>query len=193
MQSNNPQLLSGGDRVARARTALFSALLAAAILTSACANGSGEGLSLASGSGVTGYVQASGFSRIGHKVSGLDGGRVRVTATGSSSTPRARVEKIALARAAEYGSQQKHRYFQATPAAGAVECGPRYVVRKGEKVELPKTGYVVATVDVTYAKTATDATFLPTKDTAERLKAELASDPALSAPAATDPEIASRC
>lgn len=195
MQVDYFQAVAGTDREARGRSAgsLVIALVAAAALASACANEPGSGLSLANAPNITGYVQASALSRTGYKVSGLDGGGVRVTATGSAATPRARVEKIAMARAAEYGLQQKYRYFQATPAEVTIQCGARYFMRKGERVEQPAAGYTVAVVDVTYAKTAADPAFLPTKDTAKQLKAELAADPALSAPATVDPEIANRC
>lgn len=166
----------------------------ATLLLTACAGDGGTSLSLApSAPTVTPYIAASVFAPAGHAVSGLGDGRVRVTATGSAATSVERVEKIAMARAAEYGAEQNHKFFKATAPQVSTRCGKTHAMSKGEKRKIQPRGYVVAIVDVSYARDATDAEFRPTRATADQLKAELAADPALTAPAAINPEIASQC
>lgn len=152
------------------RLALASA---AAIAVAACGADLAGSLT---GNSVTGYEASSAFGPTGHSVSALGKNRVRVTATGSAATPPARVEKIALARAAEYGADAGHKFFKADQPQHSVRCGKRQTSERGNIVKLPAKGYAVVDVDVTYASAATDPTFRPTKDTADALKAELAGE-----------------
>ena len=152
---------------------LTSTGVAAAILLTGC------GADLAAtmqGSSVTDYQAASMFSPTGHSVAALADGRFRVTATGSPTTPVARVEKIAAARAAEFGSEQHKKFFQTSTPQASIRCGKREYLEKGEKKKLPMTGYSVVEIDVTYADVASDASFRPVNATAGALKAELQAD-----------------
>ena len=122
---------------------------------------------------VTGFEASSIFSPAGHSIAELPGGRFRITAMGSPSTPRARVEKIAVARAADFGLEQKKKFFQTSAPQSSIRCGKRDYIEKGEKKKLPAKGYTVVEVDVAYADTATDPGFRLVHETADTLKAEL--------------------
>ncbi len=91
----------------------------------------------------------------------MSDGRVRVTATGSAATPKARVEKIAMARAAEYGIERNASYFQTSAPQFSIRCGKREYLEKGEKKKLPARGYSVVEIDVAYATTPADASYRP--------------------------------
>ena len=103
----------------------------------------------------------------------LGDGRYRITATGSAATPKSWVEKIAMARAAEFGIEQKHKFFQAAPAQFSIRCGKREYLEKGEKRHLPARGYAVVELDVVYANDAPDVNFRPVKDVSSALQTEL--------------------
>ncbi len=155
----------------------------ALIVTALTACGSDPNASLLSGlasdpktAPVTGYQEASAFSPLGHSVAGLADGRVRVTATGSPTTPIARLQKIALARASEYGSAERRKFFQASAPVPSIRCGERQHTERGVTKKLPARGYNVVEIDVTYSDTASDPTFVVTKATAAQLKAELLAD-----------------
>ena len=140
----------------------------------------GCGADLASGalhsSSVTGYKDSSLFDPAGHKIAVLPDGRFRVTAAGSAETPKARVEKIAMARAAEYGAELHRSGFQTTQPVHSIRCDKRSYSEKGVRVEKPKVGYNVVEIDVTYSNSSSDPAFKPCKTTAKTLKAELQSE-----------------
>lgn len=168
-----------------------SAAAGAILLAAGCGTDLGGAIG---GNSITAYQAASAFSPTGHHVAALADGRIRVTATGSPSTPKARVEKIALARAAEYGAEQGHKFFQATAPQVAIRCAKRDYLEKGEKKQLPVRGHPVAEIDVVYASAATGPDFRPSKGTADALKAELAAENADdSARAAAAAEVAAQC
>lgn len=146
-----------------------------ASLVAAC----GADLIGAGNASVTGYEAASLFGPTGHTVSQLPDGRIRVTATGSAATSKARVEKIALARAAEYGAESGHKFFRAELPQHSIKCGKRERIERGEKIKIAPRGYSVVDLDVIYANDLADVTFKPTKDTADSLKAEILSEPAV--------------
>lgn len=150
-----------------------------ALLISACgANlpGSATGSSDGAFGQVTGYHAANFFLPQGYSVAALDGGRFRVTATASSETPLSRIEKIAMARAAEFGAEQGKKFFQATPAVHSVKCGKRQQTVNGQRVAARPTHYAIAAIEVIYTDQVADAALKPTKDTAEALKAEIQSE-----------------
>lgn len=150
--------------------AFASAFGMLALCAGGCGSDLGGGLQ---GNAVTPYTASNSFSPTGHHVADLGGGRYRVTATGSASTPKERVEKIALARAAEFGIEQKSKFFQATAPQTSIRCGKRDYIEKGEKKKLPARGYMVTEIDVVYANAATDPSYRPVKETSETLQAEL--------------------
>jgi hypothetical protein len=138
-----------------------------------CASSGGSLLSAGSLPGVTSFQEANAVAPQGYQLSG-DGGEVlRVTATGSASTPNERLVKIALAAAAQHGAQQYKKTFRAGEPSYTVRCGKSSVVERGAKRNIPPNDYRVVTVDVTFGKSSTDPADRPTKETAAALLAEL--------------------
>lgn len=125
---------------------------------------------------ITSYEAANALSPTGYQVTELGDGRFRVTATGSAATPQARVEKIAMARAAEYGIERNSKYFQTSVPQFTIRCGKRDYVEKGQKKTLPARGYSVVEIDVAYAAAPADASYRPAREVSSALKAELQSE-----------------
>lgn len=149
---------------------------------------------LAGGAGVVGYKEASAFSPTGYSVSSGADGRVRITATGTPSTPAARLEKIALARAAEYGAGQNQKMFKADAPRRSFRCGPSQLSNKGQISKIRPSDYRVVQIDVAYSSDTADPGARPTKQTAETLKAELSAEAVpTDVQAASSQEIASNC
>lgn len=117
-----------------------------------------------------------------------------MTATGSAATPKARVEKIALARAAEYGIENNSKYFQTSAPQFSIRCGKRDYVERGQKKTLPARGYSVVEIDVAYAATPADASYRPARETGAALRAELQSETVAAADKqAAFAEVAAQC
>ncbi len=143
---------------------------------------------------IAGYHSASAFSPVGHSLSGLPDGRVRVRAAATPGTPPARVEKIAMARAAEYGIEQSKKAFTASAPSHSVSCGKSSYIQKGEKVPMRPTDLRVVEIDVSYDTAPGTPGARLTKETAEALKAELAAEAVPSdAEAANAADIARQC
>ena len=130
---------------------------------------------IANSGDITGYQAASYFSPVGYSVAQTSDGHFRITTVATVATPKDRVEKIALARAAEYGQEAQKKFFQSAPARVSIRCGRTDKIEKGQKIAVAPHDYAVAEVDVVYAGTAVDPSYRVTKDTADALKAELQS------------------
>lgn len=139
-------------------------------------SGCGADMNDLSTASVASYQPASLFSPMGYSVSANADGSVRVTAAGPPATPADRLEKIALARAAEYGAEQNAKTFRATSPQVSITCGKTHTQIKQERVELRPLDYRMVSMDVTYGADAGDVSAKPTKQTAEALKAELQSE-----------------
>lgn len=162
---------SGG----RPRTGIVATIVVATGAVGGCASG-GSGLSLATGSlpGVTGYQEANAVMPQGYQVSGGSENSVRITATGSATTPNERLVKIALLRAAEYGAEQHSKTFRTTEPAYSVRCGKTKVSERGATRSITPNDYRVVTIDVTFGKaTSADPADRQPKPTAAALQAEL--------------------
>jgi hypothetical protein len=162
-----------------------------AALLGACAANLSQ---LGSTSAVAGYQPASLFSPTGYSVSNNADGSLHVTAAGPPGTPADRLEKIALARAAEYGNEQHIKTFKATPAEVSITCGKTKVSIRGQQTDLKPTDYRIAAIDVTYGTDALDPQVRNSQETANALKAQLASEtvpPDVQSAAAQ--EVAQRC
>jgi hypothetical protein len=140
-----------------------------------CASG-GQPLSLA-GSGlpsVTGYTESNGFVPKGYAVSSIGENALRVTVTGSATTPNERLLKIALARAAEVGAERHSQTFRSAEPAYSVRCGKTSVSERGTTRTLSPTDYRIVAVDVTFSKSSSaDPADRPVKQTAAALLAEI--------------------
>jgi hypothetical protein len=128
--------------------------------------------------GLTDPVAAYGPSNImsptGYSQSKIDETHFKVTATGTPSTPKERVEKIARARAAQIGADQKLKYFKVAGVEHGFDCSER---REGYKSgDTPATSRPMVALDVLYAKEPTDPTFASSADAYQSLTAELANE-----------------
>jgi hypothetical protein len=172
------------------RQGIALSALATTVLLGACGATVG-GLSTSS---IAAYQPASLFSPNGYSVSNNSDGSLRVTAGGPPGTPVDRLEKIALARAAEYGDELHAKTFKATPAQASIKCGKTNTYIKGERVQLHPLDYRIVEIDVAYGADAGDPQVRKTHETAQTLKAELAAEtvpPDVQAAAAQ--EVAQHC
>lgn len=120
---------------------------------------------------VANYQAANAIMPIGHSYTLVGERHYKVSAAGTAQTPRERVEKIATARAAEIGVEQKLPYFKIANASHGVSCREK---KKNAKVgDLPAAAYPTVTLDVLYSKTADDASFQRAADAFTQLKGEL--------------------
>lgn len=140
--------------------------------TSSSASAADAAYALAS---VTSYGAANAILTTGHSDTELGPDHFEVRAKGSGATPPGRLEKIAHARAAEIGVEQKRKFFKLGPAVHSVICHEaRDQAHKAGRVAAERAPVVV--VDVVYAKDALDPTYLPSAETFERLSGELSQD-----------------
>lgn len=156
--------------IARTMAVVFSL-----IALHGCASG-GQPMSFSPGGlpAVTGYTEGNAIVPQGYDVSTIGENQLRVTATGSATTPNERLLKIALAQAAEYGAARHSKTFRAAEPAYSVRCGKTSVSERGTTRALSPTDYRIVTVDVTFSKLAsTDPADRPTKQTAAALLAEI--------------------
>jgi hypothetical protein len=157
------------------RACLSAGMATAAALVGGCGATMGD-LTTASTGGIAGYQEASMFSPTGYSLSNGPNGAIHVTAAGPPGTPPERLEKIALARAAEYGHEQHLKSFTASPSQTSFKCGKTKYYVKGERTDVHPSDYRVVELDVTYGTDAMAPQARSTRDTAEALKAELASE-----------------
>ena len=125
---------------------------------------------------VTNYQAANLFAPAGYSISANSDGSTHVTAAGSPGTPSARLEKIALAAAADYGAAQHQKTFTATPAQTTFKCGKTKISDKGNQVAIKPTDLRIVSIDVTYGRDGIAPAARNTHDTADALKAEIASE-----------------
>jgi hypothetical protein len=171
------------------RTDAKLAIIATALCLGACGATMGD----LSTSSVATYKPASFFSPNGYSVSANADGSLHVTAAGPPGTPADRLEKIALARAAEYGNERHAKTFQATPSQTSIVCGKTKISNKDGQVNVQPLDYRMVAIDVTYGNTQGPAV-RPIRGTADALKAEIASQsvPA-DVQAAAAQEVAQHC
>ena len=151
----------------------FAPALGMAALLGACGANLNE---LATSSTVANYQPANLFSPTGYSISNGADGSLHVTAAGPPGTPADRLEKIALARAAEYGNERHLKTFKATPAVVSITCGKTKVSIKGQQTDLRPMDYRVVAIDVRYGDDAPDVQVRSSRETADSLKAQLASE-----------------
>lgn len=125
---------------------------------------------------VTSYVAANAILTQGHSEVEIEPGQFRVKAKGSAVTPPARLEKIAMARAAEIGVEQNKKFFKPGTFVHTVACeDARDLPNKSGK--LPAVRSPVVVLDVVYAKDAAgDPAFQSAADTFARVSAEIAGE-----------------
>ncbi len=120
------------------------------------------------------YGPSNVLSPAGYAQTKIDDTHFKVTATGTEATPKERVEKIARARAAQLGVDQKLAYFKVASVQHGVSCTKRQSGYKSEDTAPSSRPTVV--LDVLYAKDAADPTFASSKEAFETLSNELANE-----------------
>jgi hypothetical protein len=120
------------------------------------------------------YTSASIFSPSGYSQSKIDDTHFQVGASGTEATPISRVEKIARARAAEIGVEEKMPYFKVTSAQQGMTCAKRQESYKSTST--PASAHPSVILDVVYAKDAADPTFQNAAETLAALKTDLAAE-----------------
>jgi hypothetical protein len=114
------------------------------------------------------------FSPSGYAQEKLDDTHFRVRATGTQATPKERVEKIARARAAQIGVEEKLKYFKVVSVQHGVSCEKRQAGYKSEAT--PAASRPTVVLDVVYAQDAADPAFAGSAETFEALSSELANE-----------------
>jgi hypothetical protein len=126
------------------------------------------------GTPIASYGASSILSPSGYGQTMIDDTHFKVTATGTEATPKERVEKIARARAAQIGVDQKLKYFKVTSVQHGVKCEKRQEGYKSEAT--PASIRPTVVLDVVYAKDSADPTFANSAETFQTLSAELAGE-----------------
>lgn len=143
---------------------------------------------------VTNYQAANVFAPAGYNISQNADGSMHVTAAGSPSTPSDRLNKIAMAAAADYGDQQHMKTFTATPPQTTFKCGKTKTADKGKVIDIKPIDLRVVSIDVTYGRDGIAPAARNSKETAGQLKAELASETVPpDVQAAATQEVAQQC
>ena len=97
-----------------------------------------------------------------------------VQATGTEATPKARIEKIARARAAQIGVEQKMNFYKVASVQYGVACVKAHEFYKGGQTQAGSRPTVK--LDVVYAKEAVDPSYVSAKDSYDALNGELSSE-----------------
>ena len=121
---------------------------------------------------VTGYTSSNAILTTGYSDRELGPDHVEVRVKGSVVTSAERLEKIASARAAEIGVEEKRKFFKVGSVVQSVVCTPpRDQAHKGGRISAEQATVLV--MDVVYAKEALDGSYRPSGDTFDRLTREL--------------------
>ena len=141
-------------------------LLPCVVLLGACAGGDLTPVASLSASNV---LSPSGYSDT--KVSDT---QYQVKATGTEATPKARIEKIARARAAQIAIEEKMKYYKVANVQYGIACQKKHEFYKGGTTADAARQTVV--LDVVYAKTPADPSFVSAAESYDALNNELTSE-----------------
>ena len=172
------------------RRPISAVALAAALTTLAACGGPG----VISAPSVATYMRSNAFVLAGYSEKTIDDTHYEVRANGTAGTPRARVEKIAMARAAEIGVEGKLRYFKVAGVRHGVQCGKKQEIYKGTPQKA--LHYPTVMLDVQYAKgnAPPDASWQVAADSHAKLLAELKGEAVVAEDAvAASEEIKAQC
>lgn len=97
-----------------------------------------------------------------------------VQATGTEATPKARIEKIARARAAQIAVEQKMPFYKVSSVQYGIACSKGHEFYKGGQTAAGARQTVK--LDVVYAKEAVDPSYVRAKESYDVLNGELASE-----------------
>jgi len=125
------------------------------------------------------YQHSNAIAPAGYSESLIGPDRYRIQVKGPANTPRERMEKIAATRAAEIGKDNRLGFFRIDSVQHDVNCETYTIGGKptnqmsGQK---KSTAYAVMTADVSFTKSPPDASFLDSRQTFDRYRAELDQD-----------------
>lgn len=123
---------------------------------------------------VANYESASVFSPAGYSQTKIDDTHYQVQASGTEATPKERIEKIARARAAEIGVDEKLKFFKVTSVQHSTTCAKR---QEGYKTtSTPPSARPSVVLDVVYAKDTADPTYQNSADALATMKTDLAAE-----------------
>lgn len=123
---------------------------------------------------VADFTAASVFSPVGYNQTKIDDTHYQVQASGTEATPKDRVEKIARARAAQIGVDEKLKFFKVTSVQHSITCNRRQDGYKSTST--PASARPSVVIDVVYAKDATDPSFQSSEEALNTLKTDLAAE-----------------
>ena len=147
----------------------FTLLAATALVLTGCA-----GADLSTGS-IAPYEPANSFYPYGYQDTLVAENQHRVSASGSPRASKARLEKIALTRAAEIGVEKKKKFFMVSNLQHGVACQKK--LPPGHKRDgVPESARPTVTVDVVYADAAAGPEYRETATSLAESKAALAAD-----------------
>lgn len=176
------------------RQPIFALTLAGAtaLLLAACAEaGSPSALLGGGGSGVS-YTSSNAFKPTGFNETRVDDTHFQVRATGDAKTTPQRLQKMALARAAEIGVEEKLDWFKVEGTDSSYACGKKIDGYKGAGAN----GAHLRTVKLTvaYAKTQADPAYQKADTAFAAAKADLDADsPGPDAITAAEQELKQTC
>ncbi|KAB2938431.1 MAG: hypothetical protein K8F92_18035 [Hyphomicrobium sp.] len=110
----------------------------------------------------------------GYSETKLSDTQYQVKATGTEATPKVRIEKIARARAAQIGVEQKLKYYKVANVQFGVTCSKKHEFYKGGATQPGNRQTVL--LDVVYAKEPLDATYLSASESYDALSGELSNE-----------------
>jgi hypothetical protein len=131
------------------------------------------------GQGPLPYKYSNAIIPSGFAESVIGPDRYRIEVRGPVNTPRERMEKIAATRAAEIGKDNKLGYFRIDSIQHDTHC-KTYI--QGGAPTSPGSGtkkqttYALLTADVSYTQSPSDPSYLDSRQTFERYRAELDQD-----------------
>jgi len=114
------------------------------------------------------------MSPSGYTESKVSDTQYQVRATGTEATPKARIEKIARARAAQIGVEQKLKYYKVTNVQFGANCTKKHEFYKGGATTAGNRQTVM--LDVVYAKEPPDPSYVSAAESYETLNGELNSE-----------------
>lgn len=147
---------------------------AGATIALAALSGCGSGTTMMQLAPVAGYTSSNMMMPEGYSERVISETHYAVRGTGSLNTPRSRVEKLAITRAAEIGVEQKFKYFKVVSVAHSVSCKKEFKNARGDRV--PEAKRPLVDIEVAYAKDTKDPTYRNASDTFKALSAELESE-----------------
>ncbi|MEO8419777.1 MAG: hypothetical protein ABI457_01160 [Hyphomicrobium sp.] len=114
---------------------------------------------------------ANALAPSGYSETKVSDSEYQVRATGTEATPKARIEKIARARAAQIGMEQRLKYYKVASVEFGIVCSKKHEFYKGGTTSAGSRQ--TALINVVYAKEPTDPSFVSAKESYETLNSEL--------------------